>query len=137
MSVSSPTAFTNATLVSLPRSPAAPAAPNSATIGILVTDGNGNPMAAGTTVTAVADTGIGTLTGTGVSYTIGCNANGGPTNSPYTAPLNGGANVPVGGNVQAVTLTAPANAGSGNITVTVTSPESKTITVFTIPVTIT
>ncbi len=137
MSTLSPTVFTDSTPLSLPRSPAAPAAPSSGTIAILVTDGNGNPMPAGTTVTAAADSSIGTLTGTGTTYTIGCNSNGGPTSSPYSAPLNGPANVPVGGNVEAVTLTAPTNAGSGNITVTVTSPESKTVTVFTIPVTIT
>ncbi len=137
MSTSSPTVFTDATALSLPHSPAAPAAPNSGTIAILVTDGNGNPMPAGTTVTAAADSSIGTLTGTGTTYTIGCNSSGGPTSSPYSAPLNGPTNVPVGGNVEAVTLTAPTNAGSGNITVTVTAPESKTVTVFTIPVTIT
>ncbi|HKN11016.1 MAG TPA: hypothetical protein VJ376_16280, partial [Pseudomonadota bacterium] len=137
MSTLSPTVFTDSTPLSLPRSPAAPAAPSSGTIAILVTDGNGNPMPAGTTVAATADSSIGTLTGTGTTYTIGCNSNGGPTSSPYSAPLNGPANVPVGGNVEAVTLTAPTNAGSGNITVTVTAPESKTVTVFTIPVTIT
>ena len=38
--------------------------------------------AAGTTVAAAADSSIGTLSGTGTSYTIGCNASGGPTTSP-------------------------------------------------------
>jgi hypothetical protein len=139
MSTTSGPAFTNSTPLSLTKSPAAPAAPNTGTVAILVTDGNGNPMAAGTTVSVTADTSIGTLSGTGTSYTVGCNSSGGPGDSPFMIPnaKTGVSNVPVGGNAEAVTLTAPTNAGSGNITVTVTSPQSKTITPFTIPVTIT
>jgi len=123
----------NSSGFSLVKSPAAPAAPNAETIAILVTDGNGNAMAAGTTVTAVADSSIGTLSGPGATYTIGCNESGGPNSSPYTIP--GGTTV--GGNVELVTLTAPANPGGGNITVTVTSPNTKSISVYTIPVKIT
>jgi hypothetical protein len=132
MSTSSTTSFGNVTGLSLPKSPAAPAAPNSGTFAILVTDLNGNPMAAGTTVAVAADSSIGTLSvAGGATATIGCNSSGGPTTSPFTTPAG-----KVGGNFETVTLTAPANAGAGNITVTVTSPQSKSVTVVTIPVTI-
>jgi hypothetical protein len=123
----------NTVSVSIPVSGAPPAAPNAISLNILVTDGNGNAMAAGTTVAITAS--IGTLSGAGAAYTVGCNESGGPASSPnattLAAPLNN-----VGGNVTGVTLTAPTTAGSGSITVTVTSPQSKSITSYSIPVTI-
>lgn len=90
-----------------------------------VQDQNGNPMAAGTTVTAAADTSVGTLTGTGTNFTIGCRTGGGPdANNPGYDTLG-------------LTLTTASAPGSGNITITVTSPQSKTATIYTIPVTVT
>ncbi len=84
-----------------------------------VQDLNGNPMAAGTTVTVTADSSIGTLTGT-TSYTIGCRSGGGPGIPGYDTVT--------------VTLTTASAPGSGNIYINVTSPGSKTITPYTIPV---
>jgi len=82
-------------------------------------DGNGNPMAAGTTVGVTADSAIGTVSGSGVSWTIGCR----------TA---------LGGEDLSVTFTAGTSAGAaGNITITVTSPGTHTATVRTISVTLT
>ena len=89
-----------------------------------VQDLNGNPMAAGTTVTTTADSAIGTLTGPGTNFTIGCRSGGGP-----------GSNNP-GYDTLGVTLTTASAPGSGNITITVTSPESKTATIVTLPVTV-
>jgi hypothetical protein len=125
----------NTTSVSLAASPAPPAAPNSIGLNILVVDTNGNAMAAGTTVAIT--TSIGTLSGAGATYTVGCNTSGGPgSDSPnpttLAAPLNN-----VGGNVTGVQLTAPSSAGSGSITITVTSPQSKSITSPSIQVNIT
>jgi hypothetical protein len=132
MSTSSTTSYTNITGLTLTKSPAAPAAPNTDTFAILVTDLNGNPMAAGTTVGVTADSSVGTVTvSAGATSTIGCNSNGGPATSPFSSPAG-----KVGGNYETVTLTAPSNAGSGNITITVTSPQSKSTTMATIPVTI-
>jgi hypothetical protein len=89
---------------------------NTGTLNFTVEDLNGNPMAAGTTVSVTADSAIGTITGPGANWTIGCR--------------NG-----VGGDPLAVTLTAGTSAGAGgNITISVTSPGTKTISVFSIPV---
>jgi hypothetical protein len=86
-------------------------------ISLNVQDLNGNPMAAGTTVAVTADSAIGTISGPGVSWTIGCRE------------AVGGENLPT------VNLMPGATAGaSGNITITVTSPGTKTVTVATIPV---
>jgi len=80
-----------------------------------VQDLNINPMAAGTTVVVTADSAIGTVSGTGVNWTIGCRS-------------------AVGGENLSVTLTAGSTPGVGNITISVTSPGSKTVTVLAIPV---
>ena len=87
-----------------------------------VMDQNGNPMAAGTTVTVTADSAVGTVTGTGTSFTIGCRSGGGPAGP--------------GSDTLAVTLTTASAPGSGNVTITVTSPQSKTATIYAIPVTV-
>lgn len=90
--------------------------PSAGSINFNVQDANGNPMAAGTTVSVTADSAIGTISGPGASWTIGCR----------TA---------LGGESLTVTLTAGATAGaSGNVTISVTSPGTKTVTVATIPV---
>jgi hypothetical protein len=103
----------------LAHSPASPAAPTTGSVTFNVKDLNGNPMAAGTTVTVVADAAIGAISGPGANFTIGCR----------TA---------LGGESLTVTLTAGTTGGSvGNITITVTSPGTKTATIFTIPVTLT
>jgi hypothetical protein len=89
---------------------------NTGALNFTVQDLNGNPMAAGTTVAVTADAAIGTISGSGASFTIGC---------------RGG----VGGESLSVTLSAGANPGSaGNITISVTSPGTKTVSLFTIPV---
>ena len=137
LSLSSPTTFTAslATGVSLPHSAASPASPNTGAFGILVTDANGNPMAAGTTI-AVGTTYSATLNGNGALVTTGCNGTGGPgASSPYTIQTSPA--VTVGGDVVVVGFTAPTNAGTGTITITVTSPQSKSTTTIGIPVTIT
>jgi hypothetical protein len=108
---------TPATGLTITHSPAAPAAPNAGTLDFTVEDLNGNPMAAGTTVSVAADTSIGVVSGPGASFTIGCR----------------GGSV---GESLAVTFTAGANAGGGNITITVTSPGTKTSTIFTVPVSV-
>jgi hypothetical protein len=96
----------------------------STSIQFIVQDLNGNPMAAGTTVTTAADASIGTISGgTGVNWTIGCRNGGGPSDP------NGGGDALTA--TFAAGTTAPA---SGNITITVTSPGSKTQTVAAIPV---
>jgi hypothetical protein len=87
-----------------------------------VQDQNGNPMAAGTTVTATADSSIGTLTGPATNFTIGCRTGGGPGVPGY--------------DTLGVNLTTASAPGSGDITITVTSPESKTATIVTLPVTV-
>jgi hypothetical protein len=82
--------------------------------GVLV---NGNPMAAGTTVTVAADSAIGSINASASSFIIGC-----------STALNG--------QNFTSTLTTGTAAGQGNITITVTSPGTKTITTLFIPVTV-
>jgi len=136
MSVTSPyTTFTNLADVSVN-------AGSSGGFMLLITDGNGNAMAAGTTV-AVATTGSAftVAAGQGGTYTVGCNGSGGPgSSSPYTIPAGvipqplGGGNT-AGGDAIPVTLTGT-TAGSGSLTITVTSPETKSITQYGINVTV-
>jgi hypothetical protein len=98
--------------------PPVPAMTYTGSVNFNVQDLNGNPMAAGTTVAVTADTAIGTLTGPGVSWTIGCRS-------------------ALGGEGLSVTLTASTTQGAaGNITISVTSPGTKTVSVYTIPVTL-
>jgi hypothetical protein len=100
-------------------SPAPPAAPHAGTLSFTVEDLNGNPMAAGTTVSVAADTAIGTMTGQGVG-------------TPWTIGCRGG----IGGEPIAVTFSASQNAGAGTITITVTSPGTHTATIVTIAVSV-
>ena len=110
--------FTGSGSLTIGHSPASPAPAVTGSINFNVVDANGNPMAAGTTVSVTADTAIGTVSGSGVSWTIGCR----------TA---------LGGESLTATLTAGANAGAvGNITITVTSPGTHTATILSIPVTL-
>jgi hypothetical protein len=107
--------------LTLPASPASPAPASTGTINFNIQDLNSNPMAAGTTVAVTADAAIGTISGPGASFTIGCRSASG-------APPGGGENL-------TVTLTAGSTVGAvGNVTITVTSPGTQTITPFTIPV---
>jgi hypothetical protein len=82
-----------------------------ATFTFNVQDANGNPVAAGTTISVTASSGIGTIT-TGSSFTIGCS--GDLHGDDYMAYLS----VPAG-----------ATSGTtGTITIQATSPGTKTIT---------
>jgi hypothetical protein len=109
--------------LTLPASPTTGAA-STGTIIFNIQDFNTNPMAAGTTVAVTADAAIGTISGPGASFTIGCRSASG-------TPANGG------GENLSVTLTAAQTAGAvGNVTITVTSPGTKTASIYTIPVTL-
>jgi hypothetical protein len=126
-SISSPPLAANSAPGPLPGSVSVAAA-QAITIPFYVEDVNGNPMAAGTTVTVTADSTAGTVTGPGANWTIGCRSGGGPADG-----LSGG------GDSLFVTLTGAGTAGgtttpSGNVTITVTSPQSKTSTVAVIQV---
>jgi hypothetical protein len=89
---------------------------SSGTVTANVQDGNGNAMAAGTTVTASIDnSAIGTVTLAPSPFVIGCNTDVGGTDVP-------------------ISFVATSTAGSGNILVTVTAP-SGSVTVFRIPIT--
>jgi hypothetical protein len=108
----------NHSVVASPGPPAVPAQTISGNLDFTVADLNGNPMAAGTTVSVVADSAIGTISGPGAAWTIGCRE-------------------AIGGEALVVTLTASTTPGAaGNITLSVTSPGTKTVSVFTIPVTL-
>jgi hypothetical protein len=114
--VSTPGFGGSGTSLTIAHSTTAPPVTNTGAINFNVKDLNTNPMAAGTTVTVTADSAIGTISGTGALWTIGCR----------TA---------LGGENLSVTLTAGSTAGAvGNITITVTSPGTKTATVFPIAV---
>jgi hypothetical protein len=106
-----------ATGLTLTHSAAAPAAPNTGALNFTVEDANGNPMAAGTTVTVTPDSTIGTISGPGAAWTIGCRGT-------------------TGGDALTVTLSASVNPGAGNITISVLSPGTHTTSVFTIGVTV-
>jgi hypothetical protein len=135
LSVSSPTTFTALSSgVSIVHSAPSPAAPNSGSFGVLITDGNGNPMAAGTTIAVSSGLTV-SINGVSGPVTTGCNASGGPTTSYYTIP-GGPPAVTVGGDVVVIGLVAPTSVGNSSITVTVTSPQSKSTTTFGIPVAI-
>jgi hypothetical protein len=79
-----------------------------------VKDQNGNPMAAGTTVTVTADSGVGSISPATASFIIGCQSNVGGTN--FTTTVIG--------------ATAP---GAGNVNITVTSPGTRSQTILSIP----
>ncbi|MDB6010502.1 MAG: hypothetical protein JWL65_2752 [Gammaproteobacteria bacterium] len=81
-----------------------------------VQDQNGNPMAAGTTVTVTADAGVGTISPATASFILGCQGNVGGTN--FTS-----------------TVIGAASPGSGNVTIIVVSPGTKSQTILSIPFT--
>lgn len=98
------------------------------TFTFTVTDTNGNPMAAGTQITAASS--IGSVTGTGANFVTTCNCSGGPnTYCPASSAIS-----------QPVTLglifAAGTTAGSGDITISVKTPGTQITTVYTIPVTV-
>jgi hypothetical protein len=105
------------TTLTIGHSAAAPAAPNTGTFNFTVEDANGNPMAAGTTVSVTADSNIGGISGQGAAWSIGCRS--GTSGDPLS-----------------VTFTAGPNAGAGTITIKVTSPGTNTATIFTIAVSV-
>jgi hypothetical protein len=83
-------------------------------IAVTIEDLNGNPIPAGSTVTVLADSGVGTVSSTTSTFTEGCSTNaGGDTFTTY--------------------ITGASSAGSGNITFEVTSAGTKTLTMFTFP----
>lgn len=82
-----------------------------------IQDGNGNPVAAGTSISVTASSGAGSIT-TNSSITVGCS----------TA---------VGGDDYSAYLTPPTTAGSGTITIQATSPGTHTVSPpLVIPVTV-
>ena len=82
-----------------------------------VRDTNGNAMPGGTAVTVIADSSIGTVSGTGVGFVIGCDSG-------------------TGGQTLTVNFTAGTNAATGNLTIQVTTPGTKTLTQLPISVTV-
>jgi hypothetical protein len=93
-------------------------ASQSGSISFQLVDENGNPMAAGTTISVSASASVSTSTG---SATQGCSIA-----PPGTANAN----------VYVFDLTAASAAGNGTLTITVTSP-SLSQTIFSIPVNVT
>ena len=83
-----------------------------------VVDENGNPVAAGSAIAISADSSVGTVSSSTSSFTEGC-ATG------------------VGGQNWTTFISAASAAGGGTITIKVTSPGTKTITLYTIPVSVT
>lgn len=82
-----------------------------------VKDGNGNPIAAGSTIAISADTSVGSVSAGTASFTEGC----------ATA---------VGGQNWTSFVNAASAPGGGTITINITSPGTKTSTIYTIPVTV-
>ncbi|HEX4153586.1 MAG TPA: hypothetical protein VHY75_15370, partial [Steroidobacteraceae bacterium] len=100
----------------------------SASFTFTVTDTNGNPMAAGTQISAsVSPSSLGTLSGTGTSFTTTCNCSGGPATycpAAISQPVS-----------LALNFVATGAAGStGTITISVETPGTKTSTIYTVPV---
>jgi hypothetical protein len=87
---------------------------STSSIAFNVQDLNGNPMAAGTTVTVTADSGVGSISPASASFIIGCQSNVGGTN--FTSTVIG--------------ATTP---GAGNVTILVTSPGTHSQTILSIP----
>jgi hypothetical protein len=86
---------------------------------VSIQDENGNPMAAGTTVSVTSDA-SGTVSGQ-TSWTIGCRSGNSPTEATDTPDVLG------------ITFTGGANVATGSVTISVTSPGTHTTTVATIP----
>jgi hypothetical protein len=112
-------------------------------VQFLVTDANGNPMAAGTQISAsVSPSGIGTVSGNGVSFTTSCgcsnvsNPAGGPpwmNQGPSTyCPTNSGPSNPYSFYVNFAATGASGSQGA--ITINVTTPGTKITTSATIPI---
>jgi hypothetical protein len=89
----------------------------SGSITLLIGDINGNPIPAGSGIAITADSSVGTVSSTSSSFSEGCSGS-------------------VGGDPFTSYVTAASTAGSGNVTVQVTSEATKTVTTFTIPVTV-
>lgn len=83
-----------------------------------VQDGNGNPIAAGSTIAISADSAVGTVSSSTGTFTEGC----------ATA---------VGGQNWTTFINAASAAGGGTVTIKITSPGTQTATIYTIPVTVT
>lgn len=125
--------------------PSPTALSGSGVVDFLVTDANGNPMAAGTQISAsVAPSTIGTLSGNGVSFTMSCGcsnvsnaaaAAGPPWNNtgPSTfCPSNSAPSNPYSFYVVLAATGAPGSQGA--ITINVTTPGTKTTTSIAVPV---
>ncbi|MGD0490033.1 MAG: Ig-like domain-containing protein [Steroidobacteraceae bacterium] len=102
--------------------------------GFTVTDANGNPMAALSTVTAaVSPAAVGTLSGTGTSFTTSCGCFGGPANPHTGAALNTPycplSSLPSNVVFLPLTFAAGAPGSSGSLNITVQTPGTK-ITTF-------
>lgn len=126
MSTSGARIFATPTSLSVPHSVSGGAV-STASLTYTVVDDNYNPMPAGTTISVSVDSTVGSVAGPGVSWTIGCRS-GAPTQGNQLAA----------GDTLGVSFTAGSTVGaSGSIQITVTSPGTKTVTIGTIPVTIT
>ena len=94
------------------------AAGGSATIVFNIQDANGNPVAAGTSISVTASSGAGSITA--------------------NSSINVGCSIAVGGDDYSSYLTAATSAGSGTITIQATSPGTHAISApLVIPVTVT
>ena len=87
---------------------------------ITLIDDNGNPVAAGTSISISSDSAIGSVTGPATSFVAGCASGAISTQATLTAPK----------------LATGVLSASGNIYVSVTSPGSGNVTPLTIPVTV-
>lgn len=85
-------------------------------------------VAAGTQISATSS--IGSLTGTGTSFTTTCNCSGGP--NAY-CPASSAISQPVS---LGLIFSAGTTAGSGEITISVKTPGTQITSVSTIPVTV-
>jgi hypothetical protein len=83
-----------------------------------VKDGNGNPVAAGSTIVVAADAAVGTVSSLDGSFVVGCS-------------------IAVGGQSFTTGVAAASQAGGGNLSIQVKSPGTATLTTVIIPVTVT
>jgi hypothetical protein len=89
----------------------------SGSLTVNVQDQNGNPMAAGTTITFQADQGVGTVSTLTGAYVVGCDTT-------------------LGGADYTTDIASAGAAGGGNLAVQVVSPGTGTKTTFIVPVTV-
>jgi hypothetical protein len=91
-----------------------------------VTDQNGNPMAATSTVTsAVSPSTVGTLSGTGTSFVTSCGCFGGPSNQngPVNTPYCPTSSLP--SQILTLPLNFAAGTGNGSLNISVETPGTK------------